>query len=144
MKEFIFIISWCLAITVSDPCPNANNTDEFGRKSNYSCLAYHYHIEQDCDYEKTFTSKDSAMVFYNRVKEQMCVIGSDWNFNSKISSIKLDSTEINRILINDTMIRFHIDPTCKLNIGIGDGKQPPLHISGNVIFIDTLKTIKEY
>ena len=50
-----YIITWCLVTVVSDPCPDLMKKDEFGRQSNISCAALHYHYE---------TARDKADNFF--------------------------------------------------------------------------------
>ncbi len=67
---YTYIISWCLVVLTSMPCPDANRTDEFGRRSIIGCLAYHYKKTLDCGNEKVIYNRKDAYEFYSSAKNQ--------------------------------------------------------------------------
>ena len=89
-----FIVMWCLSTVVSDPCPDANKVDEFGRKSSpfTTCAVFHFHIEKDCNHSKEFFSRKSAFEFYGKAKKEE--IDTEFFMNSGIVDIKIDSVYI--------------------------------------------------
>ena len=66
-----FIITWCVVTIATDPCPDANKVDEFGRGGSAInvCAVHHFHYEYDCEHTKIFNDRDSAMTFYKKAKE---------------------------------------------------------------------------
>lgn len=94
-----FIITWCVVTMVTDPCPDANKVDEFGRgvSGMTSCAVYHFHYEYDCEHTKIFTDRDSAIVFYNKAKnlepEKHKIDTTYYQFfsNGSLKDVKIDS-----------------------------------------------------
>ena len=84
-----FIITWCLAMTVIDPCPDAGRIDEFGRELTSVCLVYHYHTEYDCRHYREFFNRDSAFKFYDNAKRE----AMGWS-HERLDSVKIDSIRI--------------------------------------------------
>ena len=78
---------------VSDPCPDANRKDQFGRTASpsISCAVFHGHYEYE-PRTKTFYDRDSAMIFLKAIKaeqkqnEQFSFLG-----DNEITGVKIDS-----------------------------------------------------
>jgi len=92
-----YIVTWCIVNVVSDPCPNINKTDEFGRKGSgmISCAVFHHHLEHDCGHEKEFLNKTDAHSFYNRAAANAYGFGRGiWS--GGLSGVKIDSVYIEK------------------------------------------------
>ena len=96
MKEFIYIVSWCIAFFTWSVEPQ--KYDEFGRRERPPLPTR----ELDCNYhQKLFIGRDSAIAFYNRVKaEEVSHEDAEWMLDKNITSwqdfqpitdVKLDS-----------------------------------------------------
>lgn len=83
-----YIITWCLIAHVSMPCNNSSSEiDEYGRRTYYECLAYHFKTESDCEHKKIFLKKDSAITFYKNISKER----RHGDFADGIDEIKMDS-----------------------------------------------------
>lgn len=90
-----YIITWCLSIYVTDPCPDMFKKDEFDRMSMYySCDVLHGHYEKDCDHKKEIWNRAEAMSFYERAKKGKNQISFNPIFGQQIVDVKLDSVYI--------------------------------------------------
>lgn len=81
-----FIVTWCIQMMVTDPCPDAGKVDEFGRLENYGigCTVHHFHFENECGYSIEYCAKDSALAFYERATKERDIV------NVKLDSILCD------------------------------------------------------
>jgi hypothetical protein len=63
-----YIITWVVVSMQPTSCPDANKANEFGVKANpfTSCAVMHLQEVKE-EHSKTFTSRDSAKAFYNRL-----------------------------------------------------------------------------
>lgn len=88
-----YIITWVVVSMQTTSCPDVDKANDFGVKSSQymGCLVRHFKTVEDPRSE-TFTSRDSAQAFYNKVK----VLESNaFNFNSElIQKVRLDSLNI--------------------------------------------------
>jgi len=87
-----YVIFWVLITTVRIPCPDANKTDEFGRRSFYGCLVNHCRIQIDT-LSKYFDQRMEAIEFYNMVLKE--------GFNASFDSI---------LLYRDSLVNYNLPP----------------------------------
>jgi len=94
MKEWIYIVTWCLVSQTPNftlPARQTTTTDDFGR----TIIEYHTPepiINKDCEHSKTFTDRDSALIFYNSALNatNFYYYNSDIN-GEAVTNVKLDS-----------------------------------------------------
>lgn len=90
--QTIYIVTWLLANLVSDPCPDRNRTDEFGRDSNTFCAVLHAHYEYE-NHTRSFFVRDSAFAFYERAKNEY-----------DLSEVEIDSLELTPVEIDSLLL----------------------------------------